>query len=122
MCDSESGALDQMDIDSATFGRDLEITVIVPWNSSGSGNIYVYEDIDSCLPVELGVAVQDVPDSAESHCLARVATTCILKACSGRFISHVPNADTKPIMGSPNAPQVKLLEAHTRAHTAPFTV
>ena len=70
-----------MDIDSATFGRALEITVIVPWNSSGSGNIYVYEDIDACLPVELGVAVQDVADSAESKWIARVATTCILKAC-----------------------------------------
>ena len=106
MCDSESGALDQMDIDSATFGRDLEITVIVPWNSSGSGNIYVYEDIDACLPVELGV--EDVADSAESQWIARVAAECILKACSGPLISHVPNADTKPIMGSPNAPQVKL--------------
>ena len=119
MCDSERGALDQMNIDSATVRRDLELTVIVPWHSSGSGNIYVYEDIDSCLPVELGVAVQDVADSAESKWIAIVATTCILKACSGRLLSHVRNADKKPIIGQPQrASSQTFRSTHSRSYGA----
>lgn len=60
MCAHNADVLDAMDVDSTTYGRGLEVTVVIPpdvW--SGWGRSYAYVDVEARIPEALAVAITD---------------------------------------------------------------
>ena len=66
LCADSADRLETMDIEGTTYGRALEVTVVIPRNGWGGwGNEYAYVDVEAHVPHGLGVASRDSSGDVE---------------------------------------------------------
>ena len=66
LCASSESRLESMDVEGTTYGRTLEVTVVIPRSGWGGwGNEYAYVDVVARVPRDLGVAIRDSSGDVE---------------------------------------------------------